>query len=84
MAPAAAADPGQPQGDASVLPEVVEGNADTDWKLWEQAVTARDGKKSSQWAKTWPGMEAPPQATPSQLEETVRMRRIPPDANPKE
>ena len=66
------------RGDTNPAPlEVVEGNADTDWKLWEQAVTSQPGGKSSQWEKTWPGMEAPPPATPSQLEETVRMKRLP-------
>jgi hypothetical protein len=83
VAPAAAADSAPPQVDIPVLPEVVEGNGDTDWKLWEQAVTSPDGKKPSQWEKTWPGMDAPPPATPSQLEETVRMPRMPHLANPK-
>lgn len=68
------------RGDTTPAPlEVVEGNADTDWKLWEQAVSGQAGSGSkSQWEKTWPGMEAPPPATPSQLEETVRMKRLPP------
>ena len=83
-AAAAPATPVPPQVDIPALPEVVEGNADTDWKLWEQALTSPDGKKPSQWMKTWPGMDAPPPATPSQLEETVRMVRLPPQAKPEE
>ena len=61
------------------LPEVVESSDETNWRLWEQAVTGQAGAvgSKSQWEKTWPGMEAPPPATPSQLEETVRMVRRP-------
>ncbi len=59
------------------LPEVVEGSDETNWKMWEQAVSGKPVGDKSQWEKTWPGMEAPPPATPSQLEETVRMPRMP-------
>ena len=51
-APPASVD-GQTLDISLALPEVVEGNADSDWDMWENAVATQP--KPSQFETTWPG-----------------------------
>ncbi len=37
------------------VPEVVEGNADTDWSLWQESVAFQDSRVQPLWQATEPG-----------------------------
>lgn len=36
------------------VPEVVEGNEDSDWSLWEESVSFQDSQMQSEWLTTKP------------------------------